>query len=95
MPRFFTLAHISIGKILLALSILLMGYCLKRRGCRYFYPYLWGDITWFRQDICTLLTRKIPEGLATSVQRLGLGALTLVLLSGASWFVLWQFDSPF
>ncbi|UAN45235.1 cytochrome b/b6 domain-containing protein [Serratia sp. JSRIV001] len=97
-PRFFTLMHTSIGLTLLALSVVLIGYCLRRRGLRYFYPYLWGDIAQLQQDIHTLLKRQLPEanpkGLATSVQGLGLGALSLVVLSGASWFVLWQMGSP-
>lgn len=99
LPRYFTLLHISIGLTLLALAILLIGYCLRRRGLRYFYPYLWGDITQIQQDIRTLLRRELPDaeprGLATCVQGLGLCALSLVVLSGASWFVLWQVGSPF
>lgn len=98
MPHFYTLLHISVGLTIFALSVLLIGYCLRRRGCRYFYPYLWGDISQLQQDIRTLLRHKLPEaepkGLATSVQGLGLGALSLVVLSGAGWFFLWQLDSP-
>ncbi|WP_254797833.1 hypothetical protein [Enterobacter sp. JMULE2] len=44
-----------------------------------------------------MLKRRLPEaslrGLAGSVQGLGLGAVALVVLSGAGWFILWLLDS--
>lgn len=99
LPRFFTVLHFSMGLVLLVLSVVLIGYCVQRRGVRYFYPYLWGDWVQLKQDMRILFRGELPpaepKGLATCVQGLGLGALSLVVLSGASWFVLWQLDSSF
>lgn len=93
----FTWMHISVGITLLCLCVVLVIYCLSTRGFRYFYPYLWGDFTQIIRDIKTLTRFKLPEseprGLATSVQGLGLGALSLVVLSGFTWFMLWRSGS--
>lgn len=93
----FTWMHISIGITLLCLCIVLTIYCLLTRGFRYFYPYLWGDFTQIIRDLKILTHFKLPEsepgGLATCVQGLGLGALSLVVLSGFAWLALWLSDS--
>ncbi|AJJ10245.1 prokaryotic cytochrome b561 family protein [Yersinia rohdei] len=93
----FTWMHISIGITLLCLCVVFVIYCLSTRGVRYFYPYLWGDFTQIVRDLNTLIRFKLPEseprGLATSVQGLGIGALSLVVLSGFTWFILWQSGS--
>lgn len=94
---YFTWLHIIIGFCLLFLAAILIFICLSNRGFRYFYPYLWGDLSQIKNDIKSLFNLKLPDsspkGLATSVQGLGLGALALVVLSGATWFILWWQNS--
>lgn len=72
--------------------------CFNQRGFRYFYPYLWGDFKQIKEDINSLLAKKLPDsspkGLAATVQGLGLGALSIVILSGIAWFILWLQQSP-
>lgn len=97
LTEFFTWMHIAIGITLLCLCVALVVYCLATRGFRYFYPYLWGDFIQIRRDLKTITRFKLPEseprGLATCVQGLGLGALSLVVISGFAWFVLWRLNS--
>lgn len=92
------LAHITTGLTLLILSTMLIVYCIMLRGLRHYFPYLWGDTAQIRRDVRALLDRKLPDasprGLAATVQGLGLGAVALVVLSGAGWFMLWCIDSP-
>ncbi len=94
----FTWVHIISGFLLLFLTFCLVIYCLKDRGLKYFYPYLWGDFKQLKNDIRTLLMLRLPnsspKGLAATVQGLGLGALSMVILSGVTWFVLWVQQSP-
>ncbi len=89
--------HILAGLLAAVLSCLLTAYSLTHHGLRYFFPYLWGDTEQLKQDIQASLRFRIipprPKGLATSVQGLGLGALMLVILSGALWFLLWLADA--
>ena len=90
--------HITTGLALLILSAILIVYCIMLRGLRHYFPYLRGDTAQIRRDVRTLLNRRLPDasprGLAASVQGLGLGAVALVVLSGAGWFMLWLLDSP-
>ena len=93
-----TWTHISIGLLLLLLVIIFIIVELSKHGFSYFYPYLSGDIAQLKLDINQLKLFKIPDlapkGLAAIVQGLGLGAALLVVLSGATWFILWLLDSP-
>lgn len=58
-----------------------------------------GRFSQISTDIKMLIKFKLPDsspkGLATSIQGLGLGALTLVVLSGITWFILWLQYSSF
>lgn len=89
----FTWMHICIGFSLFFLSFSLICICLKERGIKHFYPYLWGDIIQIKSDINQLIQLKLPDsaprGLAATVQGLGLGALSIVIISGITWFFLW------
>ena len=89
----FSWMHIGLGLLLLCLTTRLAAVCFRSRGLKYYYPYLWGDFTQLRQDICTLRQRQLPgataQGLAACVQGLGLGAMALVTLSGGTWLLLW------
>lgn len=89
-----TWAHISIGLSLLLLSLIFIIVEFSTHGFSYFYPYLSGDFTQLKSDINQLMAKKLPKlapkGLAAIVQGLGLGALLLVVLSGAVWFLLWS-----
>ena len=98
LEQYSTWAHISIGLLLFVLAILFIIIELSKHGFAYFYPYVFGDITQLKIDINQLKHKKMPElapkGLAAIVQGLGLGALMLVVLSGAGWFLLWIYDFP-
>ena len=93
-----TWAHISVGLLLvvLALAFAFAMVELSKHGFSYFYPYLSGDITQLTSDLKKMKSLKIPEaspkGLAAVVQGLGIGALLLVALSGATWFILWSYN---
>lgn len=96
---FFTWVHILSGLLLFFLTFFLIFSCFKQRGIKYFYPYLWCDFKQLKCDVSQILTLKLPDssprGLAAVVQGLGLGALSLVILSGVTWFILWLTQSPF
>ena len=91
---FGTWAHILPGLVLVGITALFIAAELSRRGLKYFFAYLWGDLAQVKADVKTIAGRKIPDaspgGLAAIVQGLGLGAMGLTLLSGLSWFVLVQ-----
>lgn len=92
-----TWAHVLPGLTLLGIMLIFVLTEFLRRGVKYFFPYLWGDVGQLKADLKTLLQRRLPEatpgGLAASVQGLGLGAVGLTLLSGALWFALIQAGS--
>jgi cytochrome b561 len=92
-----TWTHISIGLFLVLLAIIFIIAELKKHGFRYFYPYVSGDFSQLKRDIEKLKSLELPDasagGLAAIVQGLGLGALLLVVSSGAIWFLLWSYDS--
>lgn len=93
---FFSWMHIGFGLLLLCLTVILAALCFSYRGVKYYYPYLWGDFDQLRQDFYSLRNRQLPvaqaRGLAACVQGLGLGAMGLVVLSGATWLLLWIND---
>ena len=92
-----TWSHIIVGLLLLLLAIIFTVVELSRHGFKYFYPYLYGEISQLKSDINQIKSLEIPEpepkGLAAIIQGLGMGALLLVTLSGATWFLLWLYDS--
>lgn len=89
----FSWMHISFGLLLMMLTVVLAALCFTTRGVKYYYPYLWGDFPQLRKDFAALRQRQLPGaeagGLAACVQGLGLGAMGLVVLSGATWLLLW------
>ena len=93
-----TWSHIIIGLALLALAFVFIVIELSKHGCAYFYPYVFGDIDQLKADIHQLKSLTFPKlqpkGLAAIIQGLGLGALFLVVMSGAAWFLFWWFGSP-
>ena len=94
---FGTWTHILPGLALVVIATIFVLTELFRRGLKYFFPYLWGDLSPLKSDLETLAGRKLPEvlpgGLAAIIQGLGLGALSLTLLSGLTWFLLVQTGS--
>lgn len=92
-----TWTHISIGLFLVLLATVFIIAELNKRGFRYFYPYASGDFSQLKLDIDQLKSLEMPDvspgGIAAIVQGLGLGALFLVVSSGAIWFLLWFYDS--
>ena len=99
-PQFVTFystwGHFIIGLLLLLLALIFVTTEISKHGFSYFYPYLSGDILQLKNDVITLKTLKIPEaepkGLAAIIKGLGLGALLLIVVSGAAWFLLWLYD---
>ena len=93
-----TWIHISTGLSLLPIAFVFIYAELKRHGIQYFYPYFYGNFSTLKGDLRQLKQFELPEpsayGLATIVQGLGLGALTLVILSGATWFISWIYMAP-
>jgi len=91
-----TWAHISVGLSLVVLALVFAIVELSKHGILYFYPYLSSDFSQLKSDLRKLKSFKVPDasprGLAAVIQGLGLGALLLVALSGATWFVLWSYD---
>jgi cytochrome b561 len=93
-----TWIHIATGLSLLPLTFVFVYIELKRHGIKYFFPYFYGDFSQLKKDIKQLKEFELPEpsayGIATIVQGLGLGALTLVVLSGFTWFLSWIYMAP-
>ena len=88
-------AHIMLGLVLSMLGLGLVACGLGMRGPRNYFPYLWGDMDQLAKDVAAIRSGKIiipprPKGLACVVQGLGMGALSMALLSGLWWFRTWQ-----
>jgi cytochrome b561 len=93
-----TWIHIGTGLSLLPIAFIFILVELNRHGFKYFFPYFYGIFSQLKNDLQKLLRFQLPEpgayGIAAIVQGLGLGALTLVLLSGLTWFLSWVFMAP-
>ncbi len=93
-----TWIHICTGLSLLPITLVFIYIELKQHGIKYFFPYLYGDLSQLKKDLQQLKQFELPEpgacGIATIVQGLGFGALTLVVLSGFSWFLSWIYAAP-
>ncbi len=93
-----TSIHIGTGLFLLPIAFVFIYIELKRHGIKYFFPYLYGNYSQLKEDLQQLKQFKLPEprayGIAAMVQGLGLGALTLVILSGLTWFLSWIYMAP-
>ena len=93
-----TWVHMGTGLSLLPIAFVFIYIELKRHGIKYFFPYLYGSFSQLRNDLRQLKQFELPEpsayGIAAIVQGLGLGALTLVVLSGSTWFLSWIYMAP-
>jgi cytochrome b561 len=93
-----TWIHISTGLSLLPIAFVFIYVELKRHGIKYFFPYFCGNFFQLKEDLQQLRQFELPEpsayGIAAIVQGLGLGALTLVILSGLTWFISWIYMAP-
>ena len=93
-----TWIHIGTGLCLIPIAFVFIYIELKRHGFKYFFPYIYGDFSQLKKDLQQLIQFGLPEpsayGIASIVQGLGMGALTLVLLSGLTWFLSWVFMVP-
>jgi len=91
--HFATWLHICTGLSLLPIALVFIYIELKRHGIQYFFPYFYGNFSQLKMDLHQLKQFKLPEpsayGIAAIVQGLGFGALTLVVLSGFTWFLSW------
>ena len=93
-----TWIHIGTGLSLLPMTFVFIYIELKRHGIKYFFPYFCGNFFQLKKDLQQLKQFELPEpnacGIAAIVQGLGLGALTLVILSGLTWFLSWIYMAP-
>jgi len=93
-----TWIHISTGLSLLPIAFVFIYVELKRHGIKYFFPYFYSNFFQLKEDFQQLRQFELPEpsayGIAAIVQGLGLGALTLVILSGLTWFISWIYMAP-
>lgn len=93
-----TWIHITTGLSLLPLTFVFVYIELKRHGIKYFFPYFYGNFSQLKKDLQQLKQFELPEpsacGIAAIVQGLGLGALTLVILAGLTWFLSWIYMAP-
>ena len=95
----FGYGHVVLGLILCWVGFALVVWSLKTRGLRHYFPYLWGDMDQLKKDLAQLRGGKRiiaprAKGLATVVQGLGLGALSMSLLSGLWMYVAWPNGNP-
>ena len=92
MGRMLMDAHVLCGAALTVGVVLFVLYCLRERGVRRYFSYLWGDTAKLREDIAATLRLHVvpprPGGLAVAVQGLVLAMLTLTALSGILWYML-------
>jgi cytochrome b561 len=93
-----TWIHICTGLSLLPITFVFIFIELKRHGFKYFFPYFYGNFSQIKNDLQQLKRFELPEpsayGIAAIVQGLGFGALTLVILSGLTWFFSWNYMAP-
>ena len=93
-----TWIHISTGLSLLPITFVFIYVELKRHGIKHFFPYFFGNFSQLKEDLKQLKQFKLSKPsayrIAVTVQGLGLGALTLVILSGLTWFVSWIYMAP-
>lgn len=91
-----TWLHVGTGLVLVPLALVFFFVVWRRRGFKYFFPYLTGNLALLKSDIKQLTRFQLPEpndgGIAAIVQGLGFGALFLVLFSGLGWFVAWNLN---
>lgn len=77
------------GLLILTLSIVLVVVCFATNGLFHYFPYAFGDFSQIRRDLADTLHFRLvaprAAGLANAVQGLGMCALLLTALSGASW----------
>lgn len=93
-----TWLHFGTGLLAAVLGPIFIVVAWRRRGWRYYFPWLAGDLAPLKQDVDQLKRLQLPEptdgGLAAIVQGMGLGALALVLMSGVTWFIAWNLGLP-
>lgn len=90
-----SMTHIIMGLVLCMLGLGLIALGLCTRGPRHYYPYLWGDMEQMKKDMAAIRSGKLiiaprPKGLACVVQGLGMGALSMSLITGLWLFRSWQ-----
>ncbi len=85
--------HIELGLALVPFICIFLFVSFKRRGFKYFFPYLWGDSTQLRKDIQQLKAGHIPAprpgGLPGIIQGIGFVFFFLTVAFGFTWYLLW------
>ncbi len=91
--------HIELGLALVPYICIFLFVSFKRRGLRYFFPYLWGDTTQVRKDMQSLAQGHIPAprpgGLPGVIQGLGFIFFFLTVALGFIWYLLWESHTRF
>ncbi len=93
-----TWIHIITGIFLFPIFLIFAFLVIRNHGFKYFFPYLSGDYSQIKSDLRQLKQLRLPApaagGIASTVQGLGLGAVTLLLASGLIWFFSWRYGAP-
>jgi hypothetical protein len=91
-----TWTHIITGITLLPMAFVFALLVMREHGFKHFFPYLFGDFKQLKNDINKVIKFDLPApklgGLAAIVEGLGIGALFLALLSGLTWFIVWEYN---
>ncbi len=91
--------HIELGLLLVPFICIFLVVSLKRRGIKYFFPYLWGDNSQFKKDFEKLMQGNIPAprpgGLPGVIQGFGFVFFTLTVFFGFLWYLIWESDPKF
>ncbi len=88
--------HIELGLLLVPFVCIFLIVSLKRRGFKYFFPYLWADTVQLRKDIEKVSQGNIPAprpgGLPGVIQGFGFVSFFLTVAFGFIWYLLWESD---
>ncbi len=91
---FFDAWHIELGLFIMPFVCIFLYISFKRRGVRYFFPYLWGDTEQLRKDIQKIAQGAIPAprpgGLPGVIQGFGFLCFFLTTFLGFLWYMLWE-----
>lgn len=88
--------HLIVGCMLTFLIIIFLIMLFRKRGFKYYFPYLFGHFSVLFYDLKLLFKFRLPQskpyGLASIIQGLGLCALLAVLLSGFLWLIAFKLN---
>ncbi len=85
--------HIELGLFLVPFVCVFLYVSFKRRGFKYFFPYVFGENTQLSKDVQKVLQGGIPAprpgGLPGVIQGFGFVCFFLTVACGFIWYLLW------